>query len=267
MVSELSVQEVSEISGALHVPWYMTWKWWIIIALGFLVITGIISWILYKFAKKVKHPQGLTEDKIASFISVARRQSKEGYYSSFFKPEKNAPIKLIWKEKDKPLELMYWGRYMGHMIAEEKFMILLFTNRPFHWALWFVPKIEAIWLPKTDTLKVLKKFDMDEKDISTKEITNIPHDLETFTGGEIMIWAKSFEMEGGLYKPVLINPKTNKPIDTHVVMYSQIEETCVKDFMYQSFNAFADATRKGFEMNTNMMRLKKEKDSGGEITE
>lgn len=270
IVSQVSVQEYTEATSVPAPGIWELYKWWIITGVFLLIIICVATYFLVKWLGKLKNPPGIIDDKLDAYISIGRRQARKGYYNSYFSPSKNAPIYLIWNEGTDThprLKTSFWGWYMGDMISETGFMLLLFTNRPLHWLFWFLPKIEPLWLPKTGEIEIKRGYDTDKHQYEVHTIKGLPHNLENFTGEMVLVAARSIDEEKGLYKPVLLDKTTNQPIDTHIVAFSQIENCALKDFVYHTTNAYVDNTRRGFEMNTNMMREKKVHDVGGEVTQ
>lgn len=261
IAKQLTVQEVAANTPVTQ-PGFWEQYWPIIVgSLVTIIILGIIGYIIYKILKGLFGKEDVVEEKKQNLIAISRNLARPRYFKSFLSPHKNAPIKLFWYDKDGNIRTRFWGWYMGDMIHESGFKVISFTNKPIHWLLWFVPKVEPIFLLTTEKVNYLESYDTKARKATIKIIENLPHNLDVFNDDEILIRAVSLCEEKGFYKPV-VESVDGSTINQTIAMFQLVKDMVVTEHLYHTTNAFVDNSKRAYEMNTEAQHTRKMKDTG-----
>ena len=160
----------------------------------------------------------------------------------------------------------FFGVYMGDFTDNENVLWINFANKPLHFLLWFVPRVETIMCPQNSKINLVEVTDVAKQTYSTKPIDIVPVNVH-FLNDEVLIETNHIDKmsdEFDMYIPIL-KDDTGKAIDVTHAVYQITENLILKKVQYDILNSYSSNIRKGMEMNVIMKSKQKLGDSEGQV--
>jgi len=220
IVSAVEVVQNTEIPQQLPQQPSSAWIYYLLGGiLLFLVLVGVIVYIIYRIIKWLKSRESEFHRIFESKRDLARVHASKFYYHSLLSRSKNAPIKCMYKDQEEKIHTVQIGFYYGHFYSNEGTLFLAFSNSPIHFLLWFIPKIELIMINKNPKRRIKVKEEVKtDKNGKEKTITkylevNLPTNIEHFQDDGIILYCYGIDnlrTEESLYAPVLFNKRQER---------------------------------------------------------
>jgi hypothetical protein len=234
--------------------WKIVWdicKYPLLILVILVIVTFIVVKIIQWIIKTLKLEDNEVQQLVLMKIGLARSQAKFKYKVGWlFKWKKNTPIYLFYKAITGELMKEFFAVYMGDFTDNEGITWISFANRPLHWLLWFVPKIDVLACPQNDKIKFSKLTNLITQEYEEKEFSIVPAKVH-FLNDEILVETShidristSFDM----YIPIL-RSQDGKVIDPTHAIFQVAENLVLKKVQYDMLNSYANNIKKGMEMN------------------
>lgn len=237
--------------------------WYIVIGFALLIAFVIGLFFLIRWLVKfLKTRSDIFWKLKLERIKLAKIQKR--YPSkSWYKVEKNTPIRLVKKENGKlsisqPIAY-HRGDYMTHEGNLVICMNLKNNNRFF-----FFPITDLLIIPNKEKIEITKRNDKGKVEKVT--IDNLPSASEIiqFNENEILIHAESLSNIGMFYVPVL-KAIDGKIIDLSLPVYQSLREVIMGDYLYIQSDDFVKIARKSIDLNPNLRYQIKAGDSNQNI--
>jgi hypothetical protein len=237
--------------------------WYIVIGFALLIAFVIGLFFLIRWLVKfLKSRSDIFWKLKTERIKLAKIQ-KRYPSNSWYKVEKNIPIRLVKKENGKlsisqPIAY-HRGDYMTH---EGNFIICMNLRNNKRW--FFLPITDLLIIPNKEKVEITRRNDKGK--VEKVMIDNLPQakDIIQFNENEILIFAESLSNVGMFYVPVL-KATDGKIIDLSLPVYQSLREVITGDYLYQQADDFVKVARKSIDLNPNLRYSMKAGDSNQNI--
>lgn len=241
-------------------------KWPLLIIIILAIVTFIVVKIILAILKWLKLKDNEVQKMMLMKINLARSQHKFKYASHMLKWKKNSPIYLFYKNMKNDIVKEFFGVYMGDFTDNENILWINFANKPLHFLLWFVPRVETIMCPQNTSMKLVEVADVSKQTYTSKDIKIVPVKVH-FLNDEVLIETNHIDKisdEFDMYIPIL-KDDTGNAIDVTHAVYQVTENLILKKVQYDILNSYSSNIRKGMEMNVIMKSKQKLGDSEGQV--
>jgi hypothetical protein len=241
-------------------------KWPLLIIIILAIVIFIVVKIILAILKWLKLKDNEMQKMMLMKIQLARSQHKFKYASHMLRWKKNSPIFLFYKNAKNEIMKEFFGVYMGDFTDNENVLWINFANKPLHFLLWFVPRVETIMCPQNSKINLVEVTDVAKQTYSTKPIDIVPVNVH-FLNDEVLIETNHIDKmsdEFDMYIPIL-KDDTGKAIDVTHAVYQITENLILKKVQYDILNSYSSNIRKGMEMNVIMKSKQKLGDSEGQV--
>lgn len=237
--------------------------WYIIIGLVLLLLFVIGIFFLVRWLVKfIKSRSDIFWKLKTERIKLAKIQ-KRYPSNSWYKVEKNTPIRLVKKENGKLSISQPIAYHRGDYMTHEGNVVIcmnLRNNKQY----WFFPITDLLIIPNKESVEITERNEKGK--IEKVKIDNLPQakDIVQFNENEILIHAESLSNVGMFYFPVL-KATDGKIIDLSLPVYQSLREVVVGEYLYTQSDDFVKVARKSMDLNPNLRYQMKAGDSNQNI--
>lgn len=241
-------------------------KFPLLILIIIMILVYIAVRVILEILKWLKLKDNEAQKTVLMKISLARSQHKNKYPSKVIGWRKNTRIYLFFKDMKGELTKELFGVYMGDFTDNENITWVNFANKPLHFLLWFIPKVETIMCPQNSVMKITKIKDVVKQEFEEKEISINPIRVH-FMNDEVLIETTHIDKvsdEFDMYIPVIKNNRGDV-VDPTQAIFQTVENLVLKKVQYDILNSYAMNVKKGMEMNAIMKTKQKLGDTEGQM--
>jgi len=213
-----------------------------------------IRWLV-QFIKDRKDIFFQLKKQRLKMASIQRRYPS----SHWWKIHKNAPIRIVKRNKDKLTISDPIGYHRGDYVTHEGNFILsmnLIGNNKW----FFFPITDLLIIPNKKEVKVMKKDGKEET------IANLPQadEIIQFNNNEILLFIESISNVGMFYIPVM-KAKDGKVVDLSLPTYSSLKQVILSDYLYEQTDEFSKLAKKSMDINPNIRATIKTQDNSSAV--